>query len=149
MNNNVKNSNQSAATGNHSCIPNTEASFPENNFLLHLSALSDISPGEVSGGCWVVDDALWLWRDWREHPAWPCVLCCQTPLGGWDCVDRNGFVSLSERLRRPSSSCYSNINDTAEILIGRLWVSSETAGLYSGLLQSQKRHMVEWKPANQ
>ncbi|XP_067103660.1 histone-lysine N-trimethyltransferase SMYD5 [Osmerus mordax] len=31
---------------NHSCIPNTEASFPDNNFLLHLSALSDISPGE-------------------------------------------------------------------------------------------------------
>ncbi|XP_066524696.1 histone-lysine N-trimethyltransferase SMYD5 [Hoplias malabaricus] len=31
---------------NHSCVPNAEASFPENNFLLHLSALSDISPGE-------------------------------------------------------------------------------------------------------
>ncbi|CAM4612350.1 unnamed protein product [Leuciscus chuanchicus] len=31
---------------NHSCVPNTEASFPDNNFLLHLSALSDISPGE-------------------------------------------------------------------------------------------------------
>nr|XP_054595222.1 histone-lysine N-trimethyltransferase SMYD5 [Nothobranchius furzeri] len=31
---------------NHSCIPNAEASFPDNNFLLHLSALSDISPGE-------------------------------------------------------------------------------------------------------
>uniref|UniRef100_A0A671WS01 Protein-lysine N-trimethyltransferase SMYD5 n=1 Tax=Sparus aurata TaxID=8175 RepID=A0A671WS01_SPAAU len=31
---------------NHSCIPNAEASFPENNFLLQLSALSDISPGE-------------------------------------------------------------------------------------------------------
>uniref|UniRef100_A0A673BID4 Protein-lysine N-trimethyltransferase SMYD5 n=1 Tax=Sphaeramia orbicularis TaxID=375764 RepID=A0A673BID4_9TELE len=28
------------------CIPNAEASFPDNNFLLHLSALSDISPGE-------------------------------------------------------------------------------------------------------
>lgn len=37
--------------GNHSCIPNAEASFPDNNFLLHLSALSDISPGEVRGGC--------------------------------------------------------------------------------------------------
>ncbi|RXM36582.1 SET and MYND domain-containing protein 5 [Acipenser ruthenus] len=32
--------------GNHSCIPNAEASFPENNFLLHLTALSDIKPGE-------------------------------------------------------------------------------------------------------
>uniref|UniRef100_A0A8C9VZC9 Protein-lysine N-trimethyltransferase SMYD5 n=1 Tax=Scleropages formosus TaxID=113540 RepID=A0A8C9VZC9_SCLFO len=31
---------------NHSCVPNAEASFPENNFLLHLTALSDISPGE-------------------------------------------------------------------------------------------------------
>ncbi|XP_076005390.1 protein-lysine N-trimethyltransferase SMYD5 [Genypterus blacodes] len=31
---------------NHSCIPNAEASFPDNNFLLHLSALSDIKPGE-------------------------------------------------------------------------------------------------------
>ncbi|TKS72131.1 SET and MYND domain-containing protein 5 [Collichthys lucidus] len=32
--------------GNHSCIPNAEASFPDNNFLLQLSALSDINPGE-------------------------------------------------------------------------------------------------------
>uniref|UniRef100_A0A671RAI4 Protein-lysine N-trimethyltransferase SMYD5 n=1 Tax=Sinocyclocheilus anshuiensis TaxID=1608454 RepID=A0A671RAI4_9TELE len=32
---------------NHSCVPNAEASFPDNNFLLHLGALSDISPGEV------------------------------------------------------------------------------------------------------
>ncbi|KAG9328793.1 hypothetical protein JZ751_010644, partial [Albula glossodonta] len=32
---------------NHSCVPNAEASFPDNNFLLHLTALSDISPGEV------------------------------------------------------------------------------------------------------
>uniref|UniRef100_A0A8C1G359 Protein-lysine N-trimethyltransferase SMYD5 n=1 Tax=Cyprinus carpio TaxID=7962 RepID=A0A8C1G359_CYPCA len=32
--------------GNHSCVPNAEASFPDNNFLLHLAALSDISPGE-------------------------------------------------------------------------------------------------------
>uniref|UniRef100_H2L524 Protein-lysine N-trimethyltransferase SMYD5 n=1 Tax=Oryzias latipes TaxID=8090 RepID=H2L524_ORYLA len=31
---------------NHSCTPNAEASFPENNFLLHLCALSDINPGE-------------------------------------------------------------------------------------------------------
>ncbi|XP_051506154.1 histone-lysine N-trimethyltransferase SMYD5 [Myxocyprinus asiaticus] len=31
---------------NHSCVPNAEASFPDNNNLLHLSALSDISPGE-------------------------------------------------------------------------------------------------------
>uniref|UniRef100_A0A8D0CYA5 Protein-lysine N-trimethyltransferase SMYD5 n=1 Tax=Sander lucioperca TaxID=283035 RepID=A0A8D0CYA5_SANLU len=31
---------------NHSCIPNAEASFPDNNFLLQLSALSDINPGE-------------------------------------------------------------------------------------------------------
>uniref|UniRef100_A0A7N8YL41 Protein-lysine N-trimethyltransferase SMYD5 n=1 Tax=Mastacembelus armatus TaxID=205130 RepID=A0A7N8YL41_9TELE len=31
---------------NHSCIPNAEASFPDNNFLLHLTALSDINPGE-------------------------------------------------------------------------------------------------------
>uniref|UniRef100_A0A8C2Z6B0 Protein-lysine N-trimethyltransferase SMYD5 n=1 Tax=Cyclopterus lumpus TaxID=8103 RepID=A0A8C2Z6B0_CYCLU len=31
---------------NHSCIPNAEASFPDNNFLLQLCALSDINPGE-------------------------------------------------------------------------------------------------------
>uniref|UniRef100_A0AAY5F2R2 Protein-lysine N-trimethyltransferase SMYD5 n=1 Tax=Electrophorus electricus TaxID=8005 RepID=A0AAY5F2R2_ELEEL len=31
---------------NHSCVPNAEASFPDNNFLLHLSALRDIVPGE-------------------------------------------------------------------------------------------------------
>ncbi|KAJ8014636.1 hypothetical protein DPEC_G00017690 [Dallia pectoralis] len=31
---------------NHSCVPNAEASFPNNNFLLHLSALGDINPGE-------------------------------------------------------------------------------------------------------
>uniref|UniRef100_A0A8C5APT2 Protein-lysine N-trimethyltransferase SMYD5 n=1 Tax=Gadus morhua TaxID=8049 RepID=A0A8C5APT2_GADMO len=31
---------------NHSCIPNAEAAFPDNNFLLHLSALSDVQPGE-------------------------------------------------------------------------------------------------------
>ncbi|NXD34847.1 SMYD5 protein, partial [Copsychus sechellarum] len=32
--------------GNHSCIPNAETSFPENNFLLHLTALEDIEAGE-------------------------------------------------------------------------------------------------------
>ncbi|XP_064007271.1 histone-lysine N-trimethyltransferase SMYD5 isoform X4 [Pogoniulus pusillus] len=31
---------------NHSCIPNAETSFPENNFLLHLTALEDIKAGE-------------------------------------------------------------------------------------------------------
>ncbi|XP_061691658.1 histone-lysine N-trimethyltransferase SMYD5 isoform X1 [Syngnathoides biaculeatus] len=31
---------------NHSCIPNAEVSFPDNNFLLHLSALNDIDPGQ-------------------------------------------------------------------------------------------------------
>ncbi|XP_062903248.1 histone-lysine N-trimethyltransferase SMYD5 [Mobula hypostoma] len=31
---------------NHSCIPNAETSFPENNFLLHLTALQDIPAGE-------------------------------------------------------------------------------------------------------
>uniref|UniRef100_A0A3B3ZLS6 Protein-lysine N-trimethyltransferase SMYD5 n=1 Tax=Periophthalmus magnuspinnatus TaxID=409849 RepID=A0A3B3ZLS6_9GOBI len=34
------------STCNHSCIPNAEASFPDNNFRLHLTALCDISPGE-------------------------------------------------------------------------------------------------------
>uniref|UniRef100_A0A671RAL4 SET and MYND domain-containing protein 5-like n=1 Tax=Sinocyclocheilus anshuiensis TaxID=1608454 RepID=A0A671RAL4_9TELE len=38
---------QSLSSCNHSCVPNAEASFPDNNFLLHLGALSDISPGEV------------------------------------------------------------------------------------------------------
>lgn len=33
--------------GNHSCIPNAETSFPDNNFLLHLTALEDIEAGEV------------------------------------------------------------------------------------------------------
>ncbi|XP_078530609.1 protein-lysine N-trimethyltransferase SMYD5 [Lissotriton helveticus] len=31
---------------NHSCIPNAETSFPDNNFLLHLTALDDIQKGE-------------------------------------------------------------------------------------------------------
>ncbi|KAF0039936.1 hypothetical protein F2P81_008171 [Scophthalmus maximus] len=31
---------------NHCCSPNAEASFPDNNFLLHLRALGDIKPGE-------------------------------------------------------------------------------------------------------
>ncbi|XP_018425639.1 PREDICTED: SET and MYND domain-containing protein 5 [Nanorana parkeri] len=31
---------------NHSCVPNAEASFPDNNFLLHMTALEDIKPGE-------------------------------------------------------------------------------------------------------
>ncbi|XP_067389643.1 histone-lysine N-trimethyltransferase SMYD5 [Emydura macquarii macquarii] len=31
---------------NHSCIPNAETSFPDNNFLLHLTALEEIKPGE-------------------------------------------------------------------------------------------------------
>uniref|UniRef100_A0A8C0QPX5 Protein-lysine N-trimethyltransferase SMYD5 n=1 Tax=Chelonoidis abingdonii TaxID=106734 RepID=A0A8C0QPX5_CHEAB len=31
---------------NHSCIPNAETSFPDNNFLLHLIALEEIKPGE-------------------------------------------------------------------------------------------------------
>lgn len=36
--------------GNHSCIPNAETSFPDNNFLLHLTALEDIEAGEVRQG---------------------------------------------------------------------------------------------------
>lgn len=31
---------------NHSCIPNAETSFPDNNFLLYLTALEDIEAGE-------------------------------------------------------------------------------------------------------
>ncbi|XP_075868140.1 protein-lysine N-trimethyltransferase SMYD5 [Nelusetta ayraudi] len=31
---------------NHSCTPNAEVSFPDNNFLLQLAALGDISAGE-------------------------------------------------------------------------------------------------------
>lgn len=31
---------------NHSCLPNAETSFPNNNFLLHLTAVADIEPGE-------------------------------------------------------------------------------------------------------
>ncbi|XP_069488409.1 histone-lysine N-trimethyltransferase SMYD5 [Ambystoma mexicanum] len=31
---------------NHSCTPNAETSFPDNNFLLHLTALDDIQRGE-------------------------------------------------------------------------------------------------------
>ncbi|XP_062380778.1 histone-lysine N-trimethyltransferase SMYD5 [Sardina pilchardus] len=34
------------STCNHSCIPNSEVTFPDSNFLLHLNALSDISAGE-------------------------------------------------------------------------------------------------------
>lgn len=46
--------------GNHSCVPNAEASFPDNNFLLHLAALSDISPGEVRRACLIIDAKLGL-----------------------------------------------------------------------------------------
>ncbi|XP_068130306.1 histone-lysine N-trimethyltransferase SMYD5 isoform X2 [Hyperolius riggenbachi] len=31
---------------NHSCVPNAEASFPDNNYLLHLIAVEDIQLGE-------------------------------------------------------------------------------------------------------
>ncbi|CAM9461953.1 unnamed protein product [Lampetra planeri] len=31
---------------NHSCVPNAEATFPDNDFTLHLTALSDIESGE-------------------------------------------------------------------------------------------------------
>ncbi|XP_066428979.1 histone-lysine N-trimethyltransferase SMYD5 [Eleutherodactylus coqui] len=31
---------------NHSCVPNAEASFPDNNCMLHLIAVEDIQPGE-------------------------------------------------------------------------------------------------------
>ncbi|XP_075040255.1 protein-lysine N-trimethyltransferase SMYD5 [Mixophyes fleayi] len=31
---------------NHSCVPNAEASFPDNNSLLHLTAVEAIEPGE-------------------------------------------------------------------------------------------------------
>ncbi|XP_032094190.1 SET and MYND domain-containing protein 5 [Thamnophis elegans] len=31
---------------NHSCLPNAEASFPDNNFVLHLTAVEDIHQGE-------------------------------------------------------------------------------------------------------
>ncbi len=57
-------------TGNHSCVPNAEASFPESNFLLHLTALSDISPGEVRSmshnRCWAnVFPSLQCFVVWR------------------------------------------------------------------------------------
>ncbi|KAJ8262495.1 hypothetical protein GJAV_G00167100 [Gymnothorax javanicus] len=38
---------------NHSCVPNAEASFPQNNFLLHLVALRDIEPGEEICICYL------------------------------------------------------------------------------------------------
>jgi hypothetical protein len=34
------------ASGNHSCRPNAEVKFPNNNFTLHVVALRDIQPGE-------------------------------------------------------------------------------------------------------
>ena len=57
-------------SGNHSCIPNAEAAFPDNNFLLHLSALSDVQPGEVPPrGLWTAFNGpmtchrVWVWLD--------------------------------------------------------------------------------------
>lgn len=35
-------------SGNHSCIPNAEATFPDNNFNLVMEAKTDISEGDVS-----------------------------------------------------------------------------------------------------
>lgn len=64
--------------GNHSCIPNAEASFPDNNFLLQLSALRDISPGEVSWHVWVWSDKYWPGIDGTEHP----ILALCAPLSG-------------------------------------------------------------------
>ncbi|XP_066559086.1 histone-lysine N-trimethyltransferase SMYD5-like [Amia ocellicauda] len=48
---------------NHSCLPNAEASFPDNNYLLHMTALSDIAPGK------------------GELPV--CLLLSQGSLPGW------------------------------------------------------------------
>jgi len=33
--------------GNHSCSPNAEVTFPDNNFVLTVKALSHIKSGEV------------------------------------------------------------------------------------------------------
>ena len=33
--------------GNHSCCPNAEVTFPDNNFVLAVKALSQIKSGEV------------------------------------------------------------------------------------------------------
>lgn len=57
--------------GNHSCVPNAETSFPENNFLLHLTALEDIKPGEVRGPVAVGVGGQWalqvLSRNWEQQ----------------------------------------------------------------------------------
>lgn len=58
--------------GNHSCVPNAETSFPENNFLLHVTALEDIKPGEVRGlGAGGQGGEQWalqvLLRDWGQQ----------------------------------------------------------------------------------
>lgn len=51
-------------SGNHSCVPNAETTFPENNFLLHVTALEDIKPGEVKG----LGTGGWGWGG----GSWPC-----------------------------------------------------------------------------
>lgn len=33
--------------GNHSCVPNAEATFPYNNFTLVMEAVKEIQPGDV------------------------------------------------------------------------------------------------------
>ncbi|XP_066546326.1 histone-lysine N-trimethyltransferase SMYD5-like [Amia ocellicauda] len=48
---------------NHSCLPNAEASFPDNNYLLHMTALSDIAPGEEISISYL--DC--CQRDWSRH----------------------------------------------------------------------------------
>lgn len=35
--------------GNHSCVPNAEVKYPNNDFTLHLFATKPIAAGEVSG----------------------------------------------------------------------------------------------------
>lgn len=89
--------------GNHSCVPNAEASFPDNNFLLHLNALSDISPGEVSRGCWLTDAKMMLWG--RPVIFWSpgCFIVGRNY--SIDSEDRNSFGSLSDRLKRPTCAC--------------------------------------------
>lgn len=64
--------------GNHSCTSNAEASFPENNFLLHLCALSDINPGEVSWHVGVSALKCWPLVDGAERPSVASAFCLVT-----------------------------------------------------------------------
>lgn len=100
--------------GNHSCVPNAEASFPENNFLLHLCALSDINPGEVSRSEFPLLN-VGLWWTGQSGPLQLLRSLLSDSIRRLSLLGPSGFVKLSERLRSIASWWHSNA--TAAVLL--------------------------------